>query len=212
MSNNEKFPSKTKWKKDVEQINLVQTVFVALVSFAVAYVTVALQTSAKEEREALYVAGLVEALKHETTSNANLIRLWWQGMQDVAKDLENFVNQKGSQRPLIRPRFSGINNYALDALVRSEAAPHYVDPCVLSMFALLQQQVSAAIRAREAVDVALSEYTVTFAMPIEESYIAAARLQTNIERLLEIYEPLKEGFTLVDNHEHVTCEGLINAK
>ena len=82
----------------------IQLPVVLLTAYLTAHFTVRKAATEQEELEQEYVENLQEAVRNEAELNARSIRRWIPKLLPIAKDLEDFVNDKGLSPPVFELR------------------------------------------------------------------------------------------------------------
>ena len=148
-------------------------------------------------QEQKYIEDLKEAIRAEANQNAGNIERWLPGLVTIAKGLESFVNDRGSNRPGVNPGYGMLTETAFSEAVENPIATRYLPRCVLSALEGARGRLSEGNAVKRYVDAALAEYTATFPGPLTDAYIAAARLHAFIEQLVEIYSRMPSLLHLV---------------
>lgn len=137
-----------------------------------------------------YVENLTASILSATKINNGKLREWTPKLIGIARELEDFINNKEQKRPDVEPGYGALQTTALEQLINNPMVARYLLPCVNNALASILHRMNAANDIKVEVDNALIDYTATYPGSLSDSYLAATRLHGRIEQLLEIYGKL----------------------
>ena len=170
----------------------MQLPVLVFIAYITAHYTVTAERKEQEGYEQKYVENLKESVRNEARNNARNIRKWIPTLVDVTKNLQDFVNNKGHERPGFDPGYGSLMVTASQQLTESSMAARHMLPCLHSALAAMHYRLNEGNNIKREADTALVEYTATLPGPLPDAYIAAARLHARIEQLLYVYKQIPE--------------------